>query len=93
MHENAPPTAGNYGIFVAFFLLSFSPAWRPTPMTEKYAAPCGMLYIGLAAGKEVVSSMVRASPCFSWAGGASMTPNGAKEQQCCGSTFLRVLFQ
>jgi len=45
-----------------------------------------------AAGKEVVSSMVRASPLASWAGGASNTPNGAKEQPCSGSTFLRVLF-
>ena len=36
--------------------------------------------------------MVRMSPFFSWARGASITPNGAKEQQCSGSTFLRVLF-
>ena len=36
--------------------------------------------------------MVRASPLVSWAGGASNTPNGAKEQPCSGSTFLSVLF-
>ena len=36
--------------------------------------------------------MVCASPLISWTGGASITPNGAKEQQCSGSTFLSFLF-
>ena len=61
-------------------------------MTENAPSSVACSIIGLAAGKEVVSSMVRASPFSSWTGGASITPNGAKEQQCSGSTFLRVLF-
>ena len=36
--------------------------------------------------------MVRKSPLISWVRGTSITPNGAKEQQCSWSTFLRVLF-
>ena len=36
--------------------------------------------------------MVRMSPLLSWVRGASITPNGAKEQQCSWSTFFRVLF-
>ena len=36
--------------------------------------------------------MMRASPLASWTRGASITPNGAKEQQCSGSTFLSILF-
>ena len=51
-----------------------------------------MAYTRLAAGKEAVSSMVCMSPLSSWVRGASITPNGAKEQQCSWSTFFRVLF-
>jgi hypothetical protein len=36
--------------------------------------------------------MVRKSPRISWVPGTSITPNGAKKQQCFRSTFLRILF-
>ena len=49
-------------------------------------------YSSAAAGKEVGFSLVRKSPFSSWTRGASITPTGAKEQQCSWSTFFRVLF-
>ena len=51
-----------------------------------------MAYTRLAASKEAVSSMVRISPFSSWVRGASITPNGAKEQECSCSTFFRPKF-
>ena len=49
-------------------------------------------YSRAVVGKEVGLSLVRKSPFFSWTRGASITPTGAKEQQCAWSTFFRVLF-
>lgn len=44
-----------------------------------------------AVGIEVGFCLVRKSPCSSWTRGASITPTGAKGQQCSRSTLVRVL--
>jgi hypothetical protein len=59
----------------------------------KLVSQLGLVYIRSAAGKEVGFSLVHKSPFLSWSRGASITPTGAKEQQCSRSTFLRVLLR
>jgi hypothetical protein len=61
-------------------------------MKRLCVVPSFYFIIGVAAGNEVGLSMVRTSPLLSWTRGASITPNGAKGQQCPGARLLDFFF-
>ena len=69
---------------------SSPPAFDRPALDETFGVAATWVFCAVV-GKEVGFFLVGKRPFSSWTRGASITPTGAKEQQCSWSTFFRVL--